>query len=614
MERLTGITKTAPLPATEVEAYAYDAEGNRLVTHISPAYVTDDADGVLDDGDNVYTWSADGAMTSRTPKNGGVAYQFGSSLYGVGNQMRLDSIAASNGRNIPVYYDPLQRLVAHHWPSPRGNDELYYDGPDVALELRHTASGDQWNRYVHGPGADQPLATESYAPNAQPTPGTGAQYYYHADGEGSIRLLTDSAGQVANRYDYDSFGRRLTAIESLLLQPYGWKGREWVPGPDIYYNRARFYDPLLGRFLSEDPLGYGGGDFNLYSFAWNSPRNWNDPSGLSAADTATLGAAAVSLAPAYQAVGCALNSEFLKVAMALDGFIDLKSTPQCGATGIKPDSDPKPQPQVDGGGGCSPPPPGCPQYSFEAGTAILTKDGPKNIEDVKVGDLLASRDAFTAETVYRPVTELFRRLAPGMVRLSVAALGGRRETYGVTSELPFYKQGKGFTPVRNLVVGDVLLAEGGAKLTVAAIETVDHPIVVYNLEVAQDHSYFVGELRAWVHNADDFSACQRYKAMMSPSCTYEQQAFNICIGGNIVVQGINRACGVTESQRNCLRDGLSRAHESAKQDNNCRIGNECVNVTCINRYHNDVFRSCGIPTYCYGGNWCSFSPVCFRHD
>jgi len=46
---------------------------------------------------------------------------------------------------------------------------------------------------------------------------------------------------------------------------------------------VRFYDPALGRFLAEDPLGYSGGDSNLYSFAWNNPKNRSDPSGLSAA-------------------------------------------------------------------------------------------------------------------------------------------------------------------------------------------------------------------------------------------------------------------------------------------------------------------------------------------
>ena len=259
------MTQTLPAPATQVESYAYDTEGNRVASQISAAYVTDPANHVLSDAINTYTWSTDGDLTSRTPKNGGVGYNFSSTFVGVANQMRLDNIAGSDGSAITFYYDPFQRLVSRHWPAPRGDDALYYDGPDVVLELRYpSAGGSQWVRYVHGPGADQPLATEVYPLNAAPAPGAGSQYYYHADGEGSIRLLTDANGQIANRYDYDSYGQRLSVIESLPLQPYGWKGREWIPGPNIYYNRARFYDPVLGRFMSQDPLGYEGGDSNLY--------------------------------------------------------------------------------------------------------------------------------------------------------------------------------------------------------------------------------------------------------------------------------------------------------------------------------------------------------------
>ena len=129
--------------------------------------------------------------------------------------MRLDSIAGSDGSAISFYYDPYQRLVSRHWPAPRGDDALYYDGPDIVLELRYpSVGGSQWVRYVHGPGADQPLATEVYSSGAAPTPGAGSQYYYHADGEGSIRLLTDANGQIANRYDYDYYAQaEVTEVE-----------------------------------------------------------------------------------------------------------------------------------------------------------------------------------------------------------------------------------------------------------------------------------------------------------------------------------------------------------------------------------------------------------------
>jgi RHS repeat-associated protein len=139
-------------------------------------------------------------------------------------------------------------------------------------------------------------------------PDTGQAYYYHADAEGSVRLITDANAQVVNRYDYDSYGRPLTTIEG-VWQPFRWKAREFLgAGVDLYYNRARFYDPQLGRFTSEDPLGYGGGSKNLFVFGTNNPKKWNDPSGLYQAPTpppsggTTVGQYAVVAAIAIVAV------------------------------------------------------------------------------------------------------------------------------------------------------------------------------------------------------------------------------------------------------------------------------------------------------------------------
>ena len=102
IERLTGVTQTLPAPATQVESYAYDTEGNRVASQISAAYVTDPANHVLADAINTYTWSTDGDLTSRTPKNGGVGYNFSSTFVGVANQMRLDNIAGSDGSAISL--------------------------------------------------------------------------------------------------------------------------------------------------------------------------------------------------------------------------------------------------------------------------------------------------------------------------------------------------------------------------------------------------------------------------------------------------------------------------------------------------------------------------------
>ena len=179
------------------------------------------------------------------------------------------------------YYDATSDLVSIYASS--GITDRFMDAGDAVLEYRQPQGGGaQWARYVHGPNADQPLAMEIYPVGAQPVPGTGQVFYYHADAEGSIRLVSDANGQVANRYEYDSYGKRLSVVEA-VAQPFTWKGREWIDTAQMYYNRARFYDPQLGRFVSEDPLGYDSGDTNLYSFGWSNPKNWNDPRGTSPA-------------------------------------------------------------------------------------------------------------------------------------------------------------------------------------------------------------------------------------------------------------------------------------------------------------------------------------------
>jgi RHS repeat-associated protein len=57
-------------------------------------------------------------------------------------------------------------------------------------------------------------------------------------------------------------------------------GREWDPEAGLYYYRARYYDPKIGRFISEDPIGFAGGDVNMFAYVGNNPLGYGDPSGL----------------------------------------------------------------------------------------------------------------------------------------------------------------------------------------------------------------------------------------------------------------------------------------------------------------------------------------------
>jgi len=84
---------------------------------------------------------------------------------------------------------------------------------------------------------------------------------------------------VVQRYDYDSFGNLEQQGES-IEQPFTYTARELDEETGLYYYRARYYDPQVGRFVSKDPIGFEGGDNNLYGYVLNNPVNATDPEGL----------------------------------------------------------------------------------------------------------------------------------------------------------------------------------------------------------------------------------------------------------------------------------------------------------------------------------------------
>ncbi len=106
-------------------------------------------------------------------------------------------------------------------------------------------------------------------------------YYYHRDNQGSIIALTDKEGDIVESFIYDeSYGKILEHKKEVQTHnPYAYTARE-LDQEDLYYYRARYYDPQTGRFLSQDPIQYLSGDFNWYRYVGNNPTNFIDPSGL----------------------------------------------------------------------------------------------------------------------------------------------------------------------------------------------------------------------------------------------------------------------------------------------------------------------------------------------
>ena len=145
-----------------------------------------------------------------------------------------------------------------------------YDGDDLLLEV--DGSGARLREFLHYPGVDRPHSLRQWAG------ASGATYFYATEHPGSVTGLVDRSGNVVNEYRYDPWGKPQTLTEG-TSNPLRFHAREADPQTGLYYVRARWYDPELGRFLSEDPLGLEGG-LNPYVYVGNSPVNGRDPYGL----------------------------------------------------------------------------------------------------------------------------------------------------------------------------------------------------------------------------------------------------------------------------------------------------------------------------------------------
>ena len=121
-------------------------------------------------------------------------------------------------------------------------------------------------RYVHGPGIDEPIVWYEGA-------GTSDRRYLITDHQGSV--IAEN-GASTTRYSYGPYGEPNTWSGSR----FRYTGQAALQEVSLYHYKARVYDPVLGRFLQTDPVGYQE-DNNLYAYVGNDPLNRSDPTGLS---------------------------------------------------------------------------------------------------------------------------------------------------------------------------------------------------------------------------------------------------------------------------------------------------------------------------------------------
>ncbi|MBQ3784486.1 MAG: HNH endonuclease, partial [Lachnospiraceae bacterium] len=101
-------------------------------------------------------------------------------------------------------------------------------------------------------------------------------HYYHQNEHGDIEYITGKDGKIENAYTYDAFGN-ITNSTELIKNRYTYNGEQYDKVTQQYYLRARYYNPLVGRFTQEDV--YRGDGLNLYAYCGNNPVMYVDPSG-----------------------------------------------------------------------------------------------------------------------------------------------------------------------------------------------------------------------------------------------------------------------------------------------------------------------------------------------
>ncbi|MCK4764789.1 MAG: hypothetical protein KAW12_21505, partial [Candidatus Aminicenantes bacterium] len=189
---------------------------------------------------------------------------------------RNQLISAEN-LNIDVNYryDPFGRRVEKTTGS--STTKYFYDFNQV-IEERDT-SNQVLKQYVYGNGVDEILRVDKYE-SGNPVP-----YYYHSNAIGSVTAITDSSGDLVERVSYDTFGMPTikdangdVINSSSIGNEYLFHGRRYDKTANLYYYRARYYDPIMGRFLQTDPMGYAD-SMNLYQAFNQNPMNFIDPFG-----------------------------------------------------------------------------------------------------------------------------------------------------------------------------------------------------------------------------------------------------------------------------------------------------------------------------------------------
>jgi RHS repeat-associated protein len=227
------------------EAYQYDANGNRKNFENSAN------NQLTNDGEFCYTYDSEGNRVEKMSISTGEKTK-----YVWDHRNRLTQVVTPK-ESVLYSYDYLNRMTR------RNSEFVVHDGWQIVLTL--DTKGTVKNRNLWGANQDELIAT-----NGQ---------FTLCDHLGSVRDVVDSKGKVVEHVEYNAFGK-VTKQTGKSDCVFGYTGKLCDDETGLQWNINRWHDANVGRWISEDPIGFKGEDFNLYRFCVNAPTFYVDPNGL----------------------------------------------------------------------------------------------------------------------------------------------------------------------------------------------------------------------------------------------------------------------------------------------------------------------------------------------
>lgn len=378
----------------------------------------------------------------------------------------------------------------------------------------------------------------------------GTDYYFRKNLQGDVTEIYTSAGLKVASYAYDAWGKVLavnnyTADNIGDLNPIRYRSYYYDVETGLYYLNSRYYDPEVGRFINADTTDvlenaqYNINGLNLYAYCDNNPVVGRDDEGdmsfwkklaiaaavvvavavvaavvcatagtaapLCAAGTVLVGAAKGAAIGAV--VGAATGAATGAVQGAVEGYQEtgtLEGTLRGMGRGamkgaVEGAKDGLISGMVSGAfAGAAMSMSGNPMFCFVAGTTVLTTLGKKAIETIQIGDKIPCVDHITGEAAEKKVISTSVNKVDRLIELDIDG-----EIIQCTETHPFQVKGKGWVNASDLAPNDIVYTKNWNTATVKSVNLLelDEPVEVFNFEVEDCHTYFVGDQCTLVHNA-----------------------------------------------------------------------------------------------------------------